>query len=294
MSIAVFRKKPDPFDYEVSRICKACGTMFHGRFCNRCGEKVFEPHERSILNFLDSVLNAFTFLDGKFLKSLKLLITRPGQLSRNIADGIRTPYMKMVSLFFVANFFYFIIPTWDSFNSSLYSQMHSLGRNEKAARMVNERLEKEHITIEQFREKYQAESTNLSKMLLVLLALMFTIVLMVVCFARKFYFFDHLLFSMEFFSFHILVNLLVLTYFFFGIIKVGDRVGFNARFLVTDQVFSMITWVTMGYFLIRGLMTFYGQKWYGAAIRAVVLYFLLQFVVDVYRGMLFYYTMWMI
>jgi hypothetical protein len=292
MGISLFKKKPDAFDYDVSRICKVCGTMFHGRFCNRCGEKVLEPHERSIISFFDSVLNAFTFLDGKFIKSLKLLVTRPGQLSRSIADGIRTPYMKMVSLFFVANFFYFIIPTWDSYNSSLHSQMHSLGRNESVNRAVNARLEKEHITLEQFREKYQAQSTNLSKMLLVLLAVMFTIMLMIVCYSRKVYFFDHLLFSMEYFSFHILFNLLILTYFCFAIVKLGQWAGFDARFLLTDQVFSMITWVTSGYFMVRGIINFYSRKWHGAVVRTFILYFLLQFVVDVYRGMLFYFTMW--
>jgi hypothetical protein len=108
MAFHPFRRRIDTFDLEVTRTCKVCNNTFHGRYCNICGEKVSEPYERSFLNFLDGIVNAFTFLDGKFLKSLKLLILRPGQLSRNIADGKRVPYMKTISLFFVANFFYFL------------------------------------------------------------------------------------------------------------------------------------------------------------------------------------------
>jgi hypothetical protein len=292
MGITPFEKKVDTFDYDIPRVCKVCGTGFQGRYCNRCGEKVFEPEERSLVNFLNSVLNAFTVLDGKFLRSTKLLVTRPGQLSKSIADGVRVPYMKMISLFFAANFFYFLIPSWDSYNSTLNAHMNHLGHSEEATNMVNQRIAKEGITLEEFTEKYHAQSTNLSKIFLVLLALLFAVELAVVCFSRKAYFFDHLLFSMEYFSFHILVNLLFLTYLCYGVIVILDQFGVDARILLTDQVFSMITWITSGYFMVRGLMHFYGQRWYGAVIRTVVLYFLLAVVVDVYRGMLFYFTMW--
>ncbi|MBY0435455.1 MAG: hypothetical protein K2U26_15235, partial [Cyclobacteriaceae bacterium] len=62
MAFNPFHKRPDIVNMEVSRICKVCGNTFHGRYCNICGEKVSEPYERSFLNFLDNLLNAFTFL----------------------------------------------------------------------------------------------------------------------------------------------------------------------------------------------------------------------------------------
>ena len=203
MALYFFNKRTDSFDYEATHICKCCGTTFKGRFCNRCGEKVTEPEEHSILNFLESLLNAFTSLDGKFIKSMKLLVTSPGRLSRNIAEGVRVPYMKMVSLFLVANFFYFLIPSWDSFNSSLYTQMNVLGHHEDATKIVNQRLVKENIPLSEFAKKYEAKSTNLSKLLLIVLAIMFAFILMIINFSKKIFFFEHLLFSMEFFSFHL-------------------------------------------------------------------------------------------
>ena len=294
MAISLFKKRPDTFDYEISRSCKCCGNGFQGRFCNRCGEKVIESHERSILNFLNGVLNAFTFLDGKFIKSLKMLVTRPGELSRNIGDGVRVPYMKMVSLFFLANFFYFFFPLWDSFNSSLDTQMNSVRHSAQATRMVNERLVKENISMNVFREKYEAQSTNLSKLLLVLLAIMFTLALMVVNYSRKVYFFDHLLFALEFYSFHILLNQLIITYIFLLVIKGGTALGVNCRLLLSDRFFSGLIVVTLGYFLVRGQIHFYNQKWYWAIVRSIVLLFFFVQSIHVYRTMLFYITIWTI
>lgn len=287
----LLRKKADHFDFEVLRECKCCGTTFQGRFCNRCGEKVTEPYERSILHFLNSLLNAFTFFDGKFVRSLKVLITHPGRLSRNLADGNRVPYMKMVSFFFVANFLYFLFPLWDSFNSSLYTQTHLLSHREQAERMVNERLEKERLSLEEFTKEYEAQSTNLSKLLLVLVVVMFAIVLAVINFSRKAYFFDHLLFSLEFFTFHILLNLLLITYLLYFIIKAAAWIGLHWQMLLGDNYFTLITYVTIAYFLIRGQINFYGQKWYWAALRTTVLILSLLEIAALFRWMLFHVTM---
>ena len=46
------------FDFEVTRVCKACRNIFHGRYCNHCGEKVTEPGEvaPAIQRGLDAVV----------------------------------------------------------------------------------------------------------------------------------------------------------------------------------------------------------------------------------------------
>lgn len=292
MANSIFKKRPDTFDYETSRVCKCCGTMFQGRFCNRCGQKVTEPHERSILNFLDSLLNAFTFLDGKFIKSLKLLLSKPGQLSRNIADGVQTPFMKMVSLFFVANFFYFLFPVYDSFNSSLHTQMNLVSHREVATRMVDEKIAAQKTTIEKFTEKYNAQSTNLSKILLVILVIMFTFLLMAVNFSRKVYFFDHLLFSLEFYSFLILISLVIIPNMLVLVIKGGLLYGYNWRFILADQIYYPMMLIVLGYFLFKAEINFYSQKWYWALPKTIILLYTMSFTWTAYRRLLFYVTMW--
>jgi hypothetical protein len=295
MKFYPFKKKQDTFDFEVTRICKVCSTTFHGRYCNMCGEKVSEPYERSFLNFLDSLLNAFTFLDGKFIKSLKLLLIRPGQLSRNIADGLRVPYMKMVSLFFVANFFYFLFPVFDSYNSSLYTQLNSLGNHSiRAKEIVKQKIEKEGISIQDFQRDYRDQSTNLSKLLIILLVFAFTLCLSIINYSKNTFFFDHLLFSLEFYSFHLLVDLVILANLFRGLISLGNVWSFDWSFLASDNFFSTVTATTLFYFLARGQRIFYGQKWYWVVPKTIILILMLQVTIVLYRRMLFYVTMWML
>lgn len=295
MPFSLFKKKPDTFDYEESRICRCCNNMFKGRYCNICGEKVIEPSERTFLTFLDNLLNAFTFLDGKFIKSLKLLVTRPGQLSRNIADGKRVPYMKMVSLFFVANFFYFLFPFFDSFNSSLYSQTTLMGQHSvKAKSIVDEEIAKRQISLEEFQGKYQTQSTNLSKLLLVTLVLAMTITYMIINYSKKNYFFDHLLVSLEFYSFHLLVNMLLLPAIMLLMIKLASGVGWDWTGVLTDKFFSWPVYGFILYFLFRAQRTFYNQKWYWAIPKTLLLFYLITETVQLYRKMLFYITVWTI
>ena len=292
MPVHFFKKKPDVFDYDATRVCEVCSNVFKGRYCHICGEKVTEPYERSVLNFFDNLLNAFTFLDGKFLRSLKLLITRPGQLSRNIADGQRVPYMKMVSLFFVANFFYFLFPVFDSYNSSLYTQMNLQGHSENAREMVKEKLEREKLDMKDFQRDYETQSTNLSKLLIVLLVFAFTGFLVVINYRKDNYFFDHLLFSFEFFSFLLLINSVLLPNIFRQVIRLGKAGGMDWSVLLSDQFFSMITALTLIYFLVRGQLLFYRLKWFWAIPKAIALIYLLWQSVDLYRMLLFYLTMW--
>lgn len=294
MNFNPFKRKPLEFDYEETRDCKVCSHVFTGRYCNRCGEKVTEPYERSFQNFLGNLLNAFTFLDGKFLKSLGLLLSRPGQLSRNIADGQRVPYMKMVSLFFVANFFYFLFPVFDSYNSSLYSQMNLMRHSEKATATVNEKIAKEKLDMRDFKRDYENQSTNLSKLLIVVLVFVFAGFLMIINYSKQVYFFDHLLFSLEFYSFSLIVNSIVLPNLFYQVIKLARVAHLDWSLLLDNMLFYLITVIGLAYFLIRGQYNFYKAKWYWIIPKTAILILLLTVSIDLYRMVLFYVTVWLV
>src|SRR5688500_14812157 len=86
-----------------NHICKTCGNPFTGIYCNLCGEKVLEPRDRTFKTFLSNIQVALTFADNKFLRSLKLIITHPGFLSKEFVEGKRVNYTKPLQLFFVLN-----------------------------------------------------------------------------------------------------------------------------------------------------------------------------------------------
>lgn len=148
--------------------------------------------------------------------------------------------------------------------------------------------------MEEFQEKYQAQSTNLSKLLLVTLVLVLTATHMVVNYSKKNYFFDHLLVSLEFYSFHLLVNMLLLPAIVLLLIKIAASIGWDWNSLLTDRIFSVPVYGLILYFLIRAQRIFYLQKWYWAIPKAIILFYLFTETIPLYRILLFYITVWTI
>jgi len=108
-----------------THICKSCGNSFTGIYCNVCGEKVLEAQDRSFRTFLGNVVVAITLVDNKFVQSLWLIVTRPGFVSGEYAEGRRVKYMRPLSVFFVLNLVYFLFPIIQLFNASLRTQINS-------------------------------------------------------------------------------------------------------------------------------------------------------------------------
>jgi hypothetical protein len=286
------KRREDTFDYDLERTCASCGSIFHGRYCYRCGEKVIEPHERSVIAFLDGLLNAFTFLEGRFIRSIKLLLTHPGQLSRNISQGNQVPYMRMLNLFFVANFFYFFFFVFDSYNSSLDTQMKYFGsHSEQVRKLVDTRVSTEGLDLTAFKKSYEANTINLSKLLLITLVIMLTGLFALLNFSRKKQFADYLLVSLEYYTFQLLFVLVILANTIFHLICwVYKAIGYNWSILLSDDVFSLFGMALTIWFLYKVERNFFQQKWYWALGKAITLHFLIGQTIYLYRISLFYVT----
>src|SRR5438045_2298654 len=105
--------------------CKNCGNVFTGYYCNLCGEKVLLPSDRSFKAFLNSIFLALTLADSRFVKGLWLMVSKPGFLSKEFAEGRKVRYIKPLSIFFLLNLVYFLFPVIQLFNASLRTQINS-------------------------------------------------------------------------------------------------------------------------------------------------------------------------
>ena len=88
--------------------CVSCGAPLAGAYCAACGERAPDERSRTLGDFFGDALDALTNVNGKFLKSLRLLVFSPGFLSAEHARGARLPYMRPVQLFLVANLVFFL------------------------------------------------------------------------------------------------------------------------------------------------------------------------------------------
>ena len=272
--------------------CKSCGIVVTGTYCSQCGEKVLDPQEKSIRAFFAGVFSAITSLDGKFLHTLKIMIARPGEVSYQYMNGRRIPFYRPVSMFFVANLIYFLFPLFSSLNSNLYVQMNQLPHSRFATELVNKRTAAENIPFKTFEIRYNQQSTNMAKLVLVLMVFYFSIPLSLVNFNRKMYFSDHLLVSLEACSLVILLNFVVLIWSIELIIYIAGLFGTDIRFFLYDNNVSWVSGALLIYLFAQLEFRAYSVSGWRAYAKAALLFGCFFIVLQVYRGSLFFITLW--
>jgi len=85
--------------------CANCGAELVGRFCHACGQSAHLHH--SLLHLAEEVLHGVLHFDAKGLRTLPLLIGKPGALTRRYIDGQRTRHVSPLALFLFMMFFMF-------------------------------------------------------------------------------------------------------------------------------------------------------------------------------------------
>jgi hypothetical protein len=87
--------------------CLNCGVQVDLNFCPNCGQE----HTTMIVpigHLLRDVVDEFILLDSKLLRTLKLLILRPGFLTNEYVAGRRIRYVSPFRLYFVISAIYFL------------------------------------------------------------------------------------------------------------------------------------------------------------------------------------------
>jgi len=95
--------------HRTSSDCLNCGTIVTGKFCQNCGQENIEVKE-TFFQILYHFIEDITHFDGKLIKTLKYLITKPGFLTKEYVTGKRASYIHPIRmyLFISAIFFLFI------------------------------------------------------------------------------------------------------------------------------------------------------------------------------------------
>lgn len=280
------------FNYDVTRICRNCGNDFTGRYCNHCGEKVLIPADKSLGRMFSEVLNSITFLDNRVFRTAKMIFLRPGELSQKVMNGIRVPFLRPLSLFFIANLLYFLFPVFDTFNSHLRTQMHFMPYSTIASQMVEEKLEREGKTLQEFTTDYRNQSTNMSKLLLIVFVFLVAVPLALINYSNHYYFYDHVVVSLEYNSVIILAVQVILPRILMAISFVFFDSDTFLDTILHDSIFSWVA-VTLSFFIFfRMERTVYNQKTKTALIKAFLMLPSLFIALQVYRISLFFVTMW--
>lgn len=88
--------------------CLNCGTEVFGRYCHVCGQENIEPRD-SFLGLVQHFFADLTHWDGKFFSTIKLIVTKPGFLTKEFMNGRRVSYLHPIKLYVFTSAIFFII-----------------------------------------------------------------------------------------------------------------------------------------------------------------------------------------
>ena len=202
-------ENPGQHQLMAKQFCKNCNALLSGRYCSNCGEKRYTEHDKTMAHIAEEVLHFFSHFDGKLLTTIKTMLTRPGKVSLDYCDGIRSRYFKPVSFFLLVVVLYLLFPVFEGLNMALSYHLSHPFYGKYATKTVDTLLRQKRLTLEQATMLFHQKGEKVSKFLLfIILPVMATLSLGLARHKRKL-FFDHVIFATEAVTFFILFGFLL-------------------------------------------------------------------------------------
>ena len=88
--------------------CLNCGAPLAGHFCAECGQRAMPPHP-TVRQLVGDALAEFSGWDGKFAATIRMLLAKPGELTRQWLEGRRVHYISPLRLYLTASVLYFLV-----------------------------------------------------------------------------------------------------------------------------------------------------------------------------------------
>src|SRR4051812_45666487 len=88
--------------------CPTCRVTVGTPFCPTCGERPLAG-DLALKGLGAQAARSLGGVDGRLLRSLRLLIGRPGALTQAYQDGRRKPFIGPFQLFLLANLVFFTV-----------------------------------------------------------------------------------------------------------------------------------------------------------------------------------------
>lgn len=190
--------------------CENCGTAMQGRFCHACGQPAERP-TTSVRAFVRQAAADITSLDSRILRTLGLLLARPGRLTREYLDGRRIRYTRPLQLYLGAAAAFFFVNAYRPFlnfdprTGVVTSSLGAAGGNASLDGEARATLAAQGVSLEVFGERFEAAVTGYLPALLVGLVLIFGVMLRVFFPRQRRGLVEHAVFALHWSAFYLLL-----------------------------------------------------------------------------------------
>jgi hypothetical protein len=147
------------------------------RFCPQCGEERLRPNDLSIRDLSRQIVKDVSSIDGKLVRSWRMLLTRPGQLTAAHIIGERRRYITPLALFFIANAAFVSVQALTGTNilsTPLDAHLHGQDWSALVQSLVGDRLASRSLTLDAYAPVFDRSAQFNAKALIILMALAFS------------------------------------------------------------------------------------------------------------------------
>jgi len=92
----------------IDLACRNCGAPAPLTFCPECGQET-TLHPPTLGEFLHEFVGHYVALEGALWRTLRLLLSKPGRLTREYLDGRRRKYVLPLRLYLTFSFLFFLV-----------------------------------------------------------------------------------------------------------------------------------------------------------------------------------------
>ena len=92
----------------ASNPCLNCGTNVQLTYCPECGQREIDS-DPTLREFLHELAEEFLHWDGKLLTTYRLLLARPGELTREYLAGRRVRYISPLRVYLTCSVLFFFL-----------------------------------------------------------------------------------------------------------------------------------------------------------------------------------------
>jgi hypothetical protein len=192
----------------VAWTCPTCAIPVSTAFCPGCGESPPRARDLTLRGLVQQTVQAVTSIDGRLVRSLRSLLTDPGALTAAYIEGRRKPFVAPFQLFLVANVLFFAMQSLTRtriLSSPLRSHLHEQDWSALAQTLVAHRLEQLRTSLDLYAPAFDQAAVLNAKSLILLMALPFALLLPLVFHRSRLPFVAHVVFSLHFYAFLLLL-----------------------------------------------------------------------------------------
>jgi Protein of unknown function (DUF3667) len=188
--------------------CVTCDKPVVTTHCPDCGESAVVTRDLGFRQLLIEAFHSITDVDSTLLRSFRALLFKPGTLTVAYLEGPRKPYLSPFQVFVIANVLFFAVQSAAPdkvFSNSLDSHLHGQDWSALARGMVARHLAAKQTTLEAYAPVFDHAVGVNARALVFVMGIPFAILLMLMLGRSARPFAAHIVFTLHFYAFQLLV-----------------------------------------------------------------------------------------